>query len=108
MQTFAFSAVRLFLAVFLAAVFFPAGAAAQGNPADGRSTDELTEALARRRLAADDLMPYHRVEVSIVDGVATLTGTARTRQARDAIVSEVRKIAGVSSVQDRIEVQPTP
>lgn len=108
MQTFAFSAVRLLLAVFLAAVFFPAGVAAQGNPADSRSTDELTEALARRRLAADDLMPYHRVEVSIADGVATLTGTARTRQARDAVVREVGKVSGVTSVKDRIEVEPNP
>ena len=53
-------------------------------------------------------MPYHRVEVSIADGVATLTGTARTRQARDAVVREVGKVRGVTSVKDRIEVEPTP
>lgn len=99
---------RLLLAFLLALAVFPAVAAAPAALRDNPEADALTEALVRRRLAANDLVNFHRVEVSVVDGVATLRGTARTRQTRDALLREVAKVSGVLAVQDKVEVEPTP
>lgn len=103
-----FYLARLLLALFLALAVFPAFAAGPAALPDNPEADALTEALVRRRLAADDLVNFHRVEVNVVDGVATLRGTARTRQTRDALLSEVAKVFGVLAVQDKIEIEPTP
>ncbi|OJY98366.1 MAG: hypothetical protein BGP24_11115 [Lysobacterales bacterium 69-70] len=108
MPTPSLPVARLLFALFLALTLFPAFAAKLLDETESLDADAQATALVVRRLAGDDLAPFHRVEAKVADGIATLTGTARTRQARDAIVSEVRKIAGVSSVQDRIEVQPAP
>lgn len=99
---------RWLLAFLLALTAFLAFAAGPAALPDNPDADALTEALVRRRLAADDLVNFHRVEVSVVDGVATLRGTARTRQTRDALLSEVAKVFGVLAVQDKIEIEPTP
>lgn len=80
----------------------PADAAADAD------TDALTEALARRRLAQDDLAPYHRLEIAVRDGVATLTGSVRTKTTRDAVLREVGEVAGVERVDDRVKVEPNP
>jgi osmotically-inducible protein OsmY len=48
------------------------------------------------------------MEASVVAGVATLTGTARTQSALDAVVREVGKIAGIRKVEARVKVEPTP
>ncbi|TDR46550.1 BON domain-containing protein [Tahibacter aquaticus] len=99
---------RWLLALFLALTVFPAAAAGPADLADNPEADALTEALVRRRLAADDLVNFHRIEVQVSDGVVSLRGTARTRQTRDAVLREVGKVSGVVSVLDKIEVEPTP
>lgn len=99
---------RWLLAFLLALAVFPAFAAGPSALLDNPEADALTEALVRRRLAAEDLVNFHRVEISVSHGVATLRGTARTRQSRDALLSEVAKVSGVLAVQDKIEVEPTP
>jgi len=99
-----FPAILLFLAV----AGFPAFAAGPTGLPESLEADGLTEALVRRRLAAQDLVNFHRIEVQVRDGVVSLRGTARTRQTRDAVLREVEKISGVVSVLDTIEVQPTP
>jgi osmotically-inducible protein OsmY len=81
------------------------------NPADAAAdadADALTEALARRRLTQDDLAPFHRLDVSVHEGVATLTGTVRTKNTLDAVLREVGKVSGVEQVRDRVKVEPNP
>lgn len=96
------------LAFLFALAVFPAAAAGPADLADNPEADALTKTLIERRLTRDDLVNFHRVEVSVSDGVAALRGTARTRQTRDALLSEVAKVSGVLAVQDKIEVEPTP
>lgn len=99
---------RWFLAFLFGLSLFPAFAANPAERPENPEADELTEALVRGRLAADDLAPYHRIDVRVVAGVATVRGTARTRQAHNAILREVEKVSGVLAVRDHIEVQPNP
>lgn len=102
------SPLRWLLALLLTLSLFPAFAAGPAGLAENPEADALTKTLIERRLSRDDLANFHRVEVSVSDGVATLRGTARTRQTRDALLSEVAKVSGVLAVQDKIEVEPTP
>jgi osmotically-inducible protein OsmY len=78
-------------------------AAVNAGSADARAT-----AAVRARLHQADVEPYIRMEASVVAGIATLTGTARTQSALDAVVREVGKIAGVRKVEARVKVEPNP
>lgn len=108
MLTAHLSPLRWFLALFLGLVVSPAFAANPAERPGNPEADELTEALVRGRLAAEDLVNFHRIEVEVSDGVVSLRGTARTRQTREAVLREVEKVSGVVSVLDTIEVEPTP
>lgn len=89
--------------------FFPVGAVCHGQHGRQPGGDVLAEALARRRLADDGLMLYrHGIEVSSIDGAATPAGSARNREARDALARQVGKVSGVASVKNLIDVEPNP
>lgn len=103
-----FYLARLLLAFLLALTAFPAFTAGPAALPDNAEADALTEALVRRRLSQDDLAPYHRLEVAVRDGVATLTGSVRTKPTLDAVVKEVGKVAGVNRVDERVKVEPNP
>lgn len=100
--------VRWLFAACLALNLSPVSAVSLADLAADADADALTEALVRRRLSQDDLAPYHRLEVVVRDGVATLTGSVRTRSTLDAVVKEVGKVAGVDRVDDRVKVEPNP
>lgn len=108
MPTSHLSPLRWLLSLFLVSSVLPAVAANSADAMADADTDALTEALARRRLAQEDLAPYHRLDVSIYEGVATLTGSVRTKTTRDAVLREVGKVAGVERVEDRVKVEPNP
>lgn len=99
---------RWLFAACLALNLTPVSAVSLADLAADADADALTEALVRRRLSQDDLAPYHRLEVAVRDGVATLTGSVRTRSTLDAVVKEVGKVAGVDRVDDRVKVEPNP
>lgn len=69
---------------------------------------ERATAAVRARLRQADVEPYVRMEASVVASVATLTGSARTQSALDAVVREVGKIEGVRTVEARVKVEPNP
>lgn len=99
------------LAVLLAAAAAGVQPVLARSPAEevaDADADALAEALVRRRLAQDDLAPYHRIEVAVRDGVVTLTGSARTKTTLDAALREVEKVSGVERVEDRVKVEPNP
>jgi osmotically-inducible protein OsmY len=106
MTTFHFA--RWLFAACLALSLTPACAASLADLAADADADAITEALVRRRLGQNDLAPYHRLEVTVRDGVAALTGSVRTKSTFDAVVREVGKVAGVDRVDDRVKVEPTP
>lgn len=99
---------RWLLAASLALSVLPASAAPPANLMADADADALTEALVRRRLSQDDLAPYHRLDVFVHEGVATLTGSVRTRSTLDAVLREVGKISGVEQVEERVKVDPSP
>jgi osmotically-inducible protein OsmY len=99
---------RALLAATLALSAVPGFAAGPADLMAAADDDALAEALVRRRLSQDDLAPYHRLEVVVRDGVATLTGSVRTKSTLDAVVTEVGKVAGVDRVDDRVKVEPNP
>ncbi|PZQ52007.1 MAG: hypothetical protein DI570_24700 [Phenylobacterium zucineum] len=99
---------RALLAATLALSAVPGFAAGPADLMASADDDALAEALVRRRLSQDDLAPYHRLEVVVRDGVATLTGSVRTKSTLDAVVTEVGKVAGVDRVDDRVKVEPNP
>jgi osmotically-inducible protein OsmY len=99
------------LAVLLAAAAAGVQPVLARSPAEevaDADADALTEAFVRRRLAQDDLAPYHRIEVAVRDGVVRLTGSARTKTTLDAALREVEKVSGVERVEDRVKVEPNP
>jgi len=101
----------IFCALFFVLSALLAPAPARANPDPPRSTiaaDEATAARVRRRLAQDDVVLHHRLDVSVNDGVLVLTGSARTRATLTAIVREVSRVPGVASVQVKAKVEPNP
>ncbi|GMV29137.1 MAG: hypothetical protein AMXMBFR59_12620 [Rhodanobacteraceae bacterium] len=100
--------VRWLFAACLALNLNPVSAVSLADLAADADADALAEALVRRRLAQDDLAPYHRIEVAVRDGVVTLTGSARTKTTLDAALREVEKVSGVERVEDRVKVEPNP
>lgn len=103
-------AIRLLLMLTAAAAagLQPALARSPSDSAADSDADALTETMVRRRLSQDDLAPYHRIDVVVRDGVATLTGSARTKTTLDAALREVEKVSGVLLVQSRVKVEPNP
>lgn len=58
------------------------------------------------RFASDDLIAYVNVDVSVKDGVATLTGIVRSPAAKAAAISEAIAVANVEVVS-KIRVMPS-
>lgn len=105
----------LSLVVFVASLFGLAVSSARAvdldeldNAVHANTADARATAAVRARLRQADVEPYVRMEASVVAGVATLTGTARTQSALDAVVREVGKIDGVRKVEARVKVEPNP
>ena len=66
-----------------------------------RVRGRIEEALERR---AD--REAERIQVAVANGEVTLTGRVHSWQERDSIVGSVAHAPGVSSVRDRLRVDP--
>lgn len=69
--------------------------------------DTATANAIDARFHADDLIAYVDVDVRVKNGIATLRGTARTREAKAAALREARAIPGVSDIVSQIAVRPS-
>jgi hyperosmotically inducible protein len=74
--------------------------ASHAQKVDDSTLDKRIEA----RLKADSLLKKDRIDVSVEDGVATLTGSVHSRSQR-ARAERLAKIHGVSRVDNKLEVE---
>jgi osmotically-inducible protein OsmY len=89
---------------FLSVLTLAAGLAlAQGNPVDDRIYDEV-----RRKMANDRDVGGGVIEVIVKNGEVTLKGRVRKDNMKAKAEKIARKVKGVTSVTNQIEVRLTP
>jgi osmotically-inducible protein OsmY len=71
--------------------------------ADPRTDAELATEV-QGRFYADDLVRAGRIDVSVDDGVVTLSGTAQNEQAKERALEIAREVPRVTRVEDHLEV----
>lgn len=67
---------------------------------------ERLETEVRARLEQHPMVDASRIQVRVVGGQATLTGTADNRFVRERAETLAREVEGVSEVVNKISVQP--
>jgi len=67
---------------------------------------EIGEEIRNDIAACESLTDVGRFDVSVTDGVATLTGTPRTCEQGHGVVRRARHIQGVVAVRDRLDYPP--
>ena len=95
----------LLAAAGLAACAAPARQAAEPAPTRAAGTvlkDTLTQSAIKAALADD--VGALRIRVRVEDGVATLSGTARSANSKSAALAAARETTGVRNVVDHIRV----
>jgi osmotically-inducible protein OsmY len=90
--------MRKILQVLLASSIAVAAACAASDPG-------VTTAV-KTKLAADDTVKAYQIDVDTNGGVVTLSGAVASQQAKDRAVQLARETDGVSSVDDRLTVNP--
>lgn len=93
--------IPLILAGFIA-LLVPSLASA-GAEADARAAQQI-----EARFAQVDAAPYIHADVSVAEGVATLTGSVRTVYARRIAEREAKAVPGVHRIVNRLRVEPNP
>jgi len=101
------STIRLALPLALLLLTLPVGRAdASDSPSETGSVAHAVRARLAQPDAADTI---HIDQVTVVDGVAVLTGTARTRFAWAEAVRVAKEVPGVREVNARrVRVEPNP
>lgn len=74
-------------------------------PACRRSDTEIAEA-ARHALRWNSLIPAGCVEVTVEDGLVTISGHVEWEHQREAVEVELRDMVGVRDLLDLIEIKP--
>jgi osmotically-inducible protein OsmY len=74
--------------------------------ADQKKDDEIYDSV-KRRLAGDPEVKGGALEVTVKDGVVTITGIVRTDRAKTKADKVVGRVKGVSKVVNELKVSPT-
>ncbi len=74
--------------------------------ADQKKDDEIYDAV-KRRLAGDPEVKGGTLEVTVKDGVVTISGIVRTDRAKTKADKVAGRIKGVTKVINEIKVSPT-
>jgi len=72
------------------------------------ATDPGITTAVKTKLAADDIVKAHEINVDTSEGVVTLTGTVPSAAAKDRAMAIARETDGVRSVVDRLAVVAPP
>ncbi len=98
--------MRLLAAFLLAGALTGAPLAYAGTaaPSDAQLARKLAGAMQYERVGYGNV--FNALAVEMRDGVATLTGFARTPADKSAYLETARRMPGVTSVVDRIQVAP--
>ncbi|MEZ5399846.1 MAG: BON domain-containing protein [Bryobacteraceae bacterium] len=70
------------------------------------NSDDAIYDQVRLRLAEDPDLIGGRITVEVKAGVVTLTGKVRTERARSKAPRTAKKVKGVKSVENQLEVDP--
>lgn len=70
------------------------------------ASDPGISTAVKSKLAADDTVKAYQIDVDTSGGVVTLTGTVETQAAKDRAMQLARETDGVTSVEDRLTVNP--
>jgi len=71
------------------------------------ATDMYITSTAKLRLLADSKTPALEINVDTTNGIVTLFGKVPTQEAKRAAEDDVRKVSGVKSVRNELEVVPS-
>ena len=88
--------LRSLLSIFASAVFVVGCA----------ETDAGITTAVKSKLAADDVVKAHEIDVDTHEGVVTLTGTVESSEQENQALTIARNTDGVASVVDNISVAP--
>lgn len=67
-------------------------------------TDDFLYDTIRRKLASDAVIKGGALDLDVKDGVVTLKGTVETERQKDKAEKVVKKISGVKSVVNQIQI----
>lgn len=81
-------------------------AAAIAMAAACSASDPGVTTAVKAKLAADETVKAYQIDVDTNGGVVTLSGVVETQAAKDRAVQLARETDGVSSVEDRLTVNP--
>ena len=76
------------------------------TPADAKTSDDE---IARRAISVvswDSVVPSEAIQVTVRDGLVTLTGKVHWYYQKSSAERDVRKLSGVRSVVNNIEIEP--
>jgi len=68
------------------------------------ASDSWITTKVKSELVADKQVSGTAIHVKTIDGVVTLTGTAKSQEEANRAVEDARKIKGVKSVENNIDV----
>jgi osmotically-inducible protein OsmY len=91
--------MRLIILFLLAALALPALVFAQGNPNDDKIYDAV-----RRKLADDADVRGAGLTVTVKNGAVTIEGRVRDERARDKAPKLVKKVKGVTTVDNKLKL----
>jgi osmotically-inducible protein OsmY len=91
--------MRLISILLILVLIVPMLVLAQGNPTDDRIYDEV-----RRKLADDVDVRGASLQVTVKNGVVTLEGRVRDDVARQKAPRIVKKIKGVTNVENKLKL----
>jgi osmotically-inducible protein OsmY len=91
--------MRILSVLLILTLLLPMLVSAQGNPNDDRIYDEV-----RRRLANDVEIKGGGLDVTVKNGMVTLQGRVRDEKAREKATKVVKKVKGVTSVDNKLKL----
>lgn len=93
------------VAAFIAA-FFLISAASLGQAIDEKLEDTQIASAIEMALITHPMVPEHKLDVEVTNGIAKLSGTLEHLLAEQRAIKVTRTVKGVKSVIDQVEVEP--
>ena len=76
------------------------------TPSDAKMSDDEIASRAINVLSWDSVVPSEAIQVTVRDGLMTLTGKVHWYYQKSSAERDVRKLSGVHSVVNNIEIEP--
>ena len=91
---------RAVISVLLCLLLTGVAEAAEKAPVN----DDVIYDMVRRRLASDQVVKGGAIKVDVKDGVVTLGGTVDENKQKDRATKLTKKVAGVKSVNNELQI----